>query len=425
MGNTKNKVIKSTVLIIMLVAVLAVGVSIINISMAKAEERQKISKIEELISEGNYNEAIESIDELLNNDNYSRDNKIISYKNLLSMYNYIDSNENIIDIREDIEKLKNDYSELLKEDIFTKLNESILQKESQIDNYLAKIEGIKNLKEKIIEAIENDIESVHNLIDRFKNDYPEEDISDIEKRYSEKLIEIEKEKTEEEKQEYSNFDSMGNTANDSFPSYNSKLGIANTVAAQTSSQIVTVVSNGGSYGELVMWEKDGSGNWREVDRVAARLGQNGMKAASEVYEMDKCTPTGIYTLTEAFGINGNPGSGVPYRQLDGSEYWVDDVDSEYYNTMQFGDPNGRWNSAEKLVEFPGYYNYSLVIDYNRWPVIPGKSSAIFLHCDMGIYTYGCVAIPQSNLINLLTWLNPDSNPVIILDFDYNEIYNNY
>ena len=55
MGNTKNKVIKSTVLIIMLVAVLAVGVSIINISMAKAEERQKISKIEELISEGNYN----------------------------------------------------------------------------------------------------------------------------------------------------------------------------------------------------------------------------------------------------------------------------------------------------------------------------------------------------------------------------------
>ncbi|MBM6838614.1 L,D-transpeptidase family protein, partial [Clostridium saudiense] len=193
-------------------------------------------------------------------------------------------------------------------------------------------------------------------------------------------------------------------------------GIGSTLAAQNSSQIITVVSNGGSYGELVMWEKDGSGNWIEVDRVAARLGQNGMKYASEVYEMDKCTPTGIYTVTEAFGINGNPGSGVPYRELDGSEYWVDDVDSEYYNTMQFGEPNGRWTSAEKLTDFSGYYNYALVIDYNRWPVVPGKSSAIFLHCDMGIYTYGCVAIPQNNLVNLLTWLNPSSNPVIILDF---------
>ena len=125
------------------------------------------------------------------------------------------------------------------------------------------------------------------------------------------------------------------------------------------------------------------------------------------------------------GINSNPGSGVPYRQLYGSEYWLDDENSEYYNTMQFGEPNGRWSSAEKLIDFPGYYNYSLVIDYNRWPVIPGKSSAIFLHCDMGIYTYGCVAIPQQNLINILNRISPSKNPVIIMDFNYQIIYNNY
>lgn len=93
--------------------------------------------------------------------------------------------------------------------------------------------------------------------------------------------------------------------------------------------------------------------------------------------------------------------------------------------MQFGEPNGRWSSAEKLIDFPGYYNYSLVIDYNRWPVIQGKSSAIFLHCDMGIYTYGCVAIPQKNLINILNRINPSKNPVIIMDFNYQIIYNNY
>ena len=159
--------------------------------------------------------------------------------------------------------------------------------------------------------------------------------------------------------------------------------------------------------------------------MPARLGENGMKYYGDVYEMDKCTPTGIYTLSEAFGINENPGSALPYRVLDGSEYWVDDENSDYYNTMQFGDANGRWNSAEHLSSFQGYYNYSIVIDYNRWPVISGKSSAIFLHCDLGSYTYGCVAIAEDKLINILKWLKPNNNPKIILDFTYDNIYNNY
>ncbi|MDU3721630.1 MAG: hypothetical protein E7G24_00230, partial [Clostridium celatum] len=123
--------------------------------------------------------------------------------------------------------------------------------------------------------------------------------------------------------------------------------------------------------------------------------------------------------------NENPGSALPYRVLDGSEYWVDDENSDYYNTMQFGDANGRWNSAEHLSSFQGYYNYSIVIDYNRWPVISGKSSAIFLHCDLGSYTYGCVAIAEDKLINILKWLKPNNNPKIILDFTYDNIYNNY
>lgn len=379
-----------------------------------------------MISEGSYDDAIEKIDELTEKYSYKLDKKITDYRSILETYRYIDSCKDSIEIKEIIELLKEDYSELLKDNIFIKLNESLLQKQSDIDNHIKEMENINIFKVQIEEAIDRDIEEAKTLIEIFKRDYPDEDILALENKLKEKISNIEKEKellkedeTVIEEVEYEK------DINNSTGIQENKLGIANTVAAQNSSQIITVVSNGGSYGELVMWQKDGNGNWFEVDRVAARLGQNGMKYASEVYEMDKCTPTGIYTVTEAFGINGNPGSGVPYRELDGSEYWVDDVDSEYYNTMQFGDPNGRWNSAEKLVDFPGYYNYSLVIDYNRWPVIPGKSSAIFLHCDMGIYTYGCVAIPQNNLVNLLTWLDPNSNPVMILDFTYKDIYNNY
>ena len=426
MGRIKDYIIKRRLLIIILLVIIVAGVGIINVGVAKAEERKRISIIEDLISEGSYDDAIEKIDELTEKYSYKLDKKITDYRSILETYRYIDSCKDSIEIKEIIELLKEDYSELLKDNIFIKLNESLLQKQSDIDNHIKEMENINIFKVQIEEAIDRDIEEAKTLIEIFKRDYPDEDILALENKLKEKIGNIENEKellkedeTVIEEVEYEK------DINNSTGIQENKLGIANTVAAQNSSQIITVVSNGGSYGELVMWQKDGNGNWVEVERVAARLGQNGMKYASEVYEMDKCTPTGIYTVTEAFGINGNPGSGVPYRELDGSEYWVDDVDSEYYNTMQFGDPNGRWNSAEKLVDFPGYYNYSLVIDYNRWPVIPGKSSAIFLHCDMGIYTYGCVAIPQNNLVNLLTWLDPNSNPVMILDFTYEDIYNNY
>ena len=97
--------------------------------------------------------------------------------------------------------------------------------------------------------------------------------------------------------------------------------------------------------KFMLSSNDSSGNWFEYDSMFARLGSGGMKSASLVYEMDMCTPTGIYSLSEAFGINSNPGSGLPYRVLDESEYWVDDENSPYYNTMQFGEPNGRWSSA--------------------------------------------------------------------------------
>ncbi|MDB1947006.1 L,D-transpeptidase family protein [Clostridium tertium] len=184
---------------------------------------------------------------------------------------------------------------------------------------------------------------------------------------------------------------------------------------------MSVVSTGGT-AELVLWQKDSNGKWYEYDSMFARLGENGMKASKDVYEMDLCTPTGVYSLTEAFGAAQNPESGVPYRVLDGSEYWIDDVNSPYYNTMQFGEPNGRWNSAEYLIEHSNSYKYALVIDYNRYPVVIGKSSAIFLHVDVGVPTWGCVAVEESKMKEILQWIKQGDNPKIKLSLSYNEIY---
>lgn len=414
---------KAIIIIIIIIIAISILISIIcfasykNIK-AKNNYNERLVEVESLIQEGEYTKAIEKIKEI-NETIKGLDRKYLMYQEVLENYLLINFDKDKFQAKEELNDFYEKYEEELKKTVFYRLYNEVVKQTEELESYFREVIEAKKVIE---DNISGDIDKAKVLIDEFKSKYPLEDITELESKYKERVEYIEKEKEEKSVVEEIDYEK---DINNSGATEGSGKGIGSTLAAQNSSQIITVVSNGGSYGELVMWEKDGSDNWIEVDRVAARLGQNGMKYASEVYEMDKCTPTGIYTVTEAFGINGNPGSGVPYRELDGSEYWVDDVDSEYYNTMQFGEPNGRWASAEKLTDFGGYYNYALVIDYNRWPVISGKSSAIFLHCDMGIYTYGCVAIPQNNLVNLLTWLNPSNNPVIILDFTYEDIYTNY
>ena len=403
---------------IAITSILAI-ILILSISVYKTNNENKlINRIETQILNGHYEEAVKLINES-NNENMTL------YKNILEDFLLIKGESNIKKSKEKIDIFKEKYANDLNNKVFSKLNEDISEVEKNIKDYY---DGINNDKDKISIAINEDISLAKELIDKFKEKYPNEEISSIEDTYNKKVAEIKKQEeekkiAEESAAEENNEDDNNSIVNNTVEK--EELAISNTVASSRSSQIITVVSKGGSYGELVFWEKDSTGEWFIVDKVSARLGQNGMKAASEVYEMDKSTPTGIYSLTEAFGINPDPGSMIRYRQLDGSEYWVDDVYSEYYNTMQFGEPNGRWNSAEKLIDYQGYYNYSVVIDYNRWPVIPGKSSAIFLHCDIGSYTYGCVAIPEQNLVNIINRLDPEKDPFIIIDFSYEDIYTKY
>lgn len=405
----KNK--KITVVLLSIIAIILI--IIFSISVYKNNnERKMINKIEAQISNGSYEEAIESINQYKNNE------MLTLYRNILEDFLEIKNEGNIDKAKEKVDSFKEKYDSYLNNEIFNTLNGDILKIEENIKNYYIEI---SDAKEKIEAAINEDISSAKEMIDKFKQKYPNEDISNIEDEYNKKLEEIKEDEGKiEEKQNSTDKENASNNNKST-----SQIGISSTVASKRSSQIITVVSKGGSYGELVFWEKDSNDEWILMDKVSARLGQNGMKAASEVYEMDKSTPTGIYSLTEAFGINADPGSKIRYRQLDGTEYWVDDVNSDYYNTMQFGEADGRWSSAEKLIEFEGYYNYSLVIDYNRWPVIPGKSSAIFLHCDLGSYTYGCVAIPQENLVNIINRLDPEKDPFIIIDFSYQDIYTKY
>ncbi|MCM3728911.1 hypothetical protein M3226_25040 [Neobacillus cucumis] len=57
------------------------------------------------------------------------------------------------------------------------------------------------------------------------------------------------------------------------------------------------------------------------------------------------------------------------------------------------------------------YTYGFVINYITQRT-PNKGSAIFFHVGSG-YTLGCTSTAQTNVVNILKWLDPKKNPVII------------
>ncbi|WP_157111816.1 hypothetical protein [Nocardia beijingensis] len=68
--------------------------------------------------------------------------------------------------------------------------------------------------------------------------------------------------------------------------------------------------------------------------------------------------------------------------------------------------------SENLGRTDPQYNYALVIDYNRFPVVPNRGSAFFVHVEVGRPTAGCVAVGDDVMRTLLTTLEPSRKPVI-------------
>jgi L,D-peptidoglycan transpeptidase YkuD (ErfK/YbiS/YcfS/YnhG family) len=183
--------------------------------------------------------------------------------------------------------------------------------------------------------------------------------------------------------------------------------------------IVRTSTDAENAGTLTTYEKDrATGIWHSVlGPITAHIGRNGFSAAH--HEGDGTTPTGIFTLSQMFGRNQDPGVRFPYRQIGPQDWWVSDATSPYYNTWQVGPPSG-WNPAagEHLSDsnYAVAYRYATVIDYNRSPVVPGNGSAIFLHVGSKP-TSGCVDIAESDLVSVMRWLDPTKKPQILMGSD--------
>ena len=201
-------------------------------------------------------------------------------------------------------------------------------------------------------------------------------------------------------------------------SANSTLVQSDFVAAlgisEETDSILVVIGDGGSRATLSFHTRDSQGIWVQQFETDADVGKNGITGnQEEKREGDGCTPSGCYAFLTAFGIAQDPGALLAYRKVTEKSYWVDDVDSPYYNQwVDAGTTPGSF-ASEHLIDHDPSYQYALALDYNK-ECIPGKGSAIFLHCKSGKgKTTGCVAVDKGIMKSILQQADENTRIVIV------------
>ena len=201
-------------------------------------------------------------------------------------------------------------------------------------------------------------------------------------------------------------------------------------------QLVTVTSRRWSdtSATLRAWKRRGD-SWQLVrGPVRTSLGWNGFVRAAKRRQSSGTTPAGRFTLPSVFGNRANPGSRLPYRRVDGDDYWpYEPRDPATYNIFQpskAATTHWRTDYAERLADYPYQYAYSIVIGFNRpqgvhWSTErqqyvasdtadTSRGGGIFLHVKKQRYTAGCVSAPIDEVRWLVRWLDPAQSPRIVM-----------
>lgn len=178
-------------------------------------------------------------------------------------------------------------------------------------------------------------------------------------------------------------------------------------ASEEYSQLVVVESEG-VHATVTMHEEQ-DGVWTEILRTDGFVGSMGVGQASAYTSV---TPQGTFPLYFAFGINPDPGTIIPYLQVDEYDYWVGDSWSDVYNQyVRTDSPYTEWDDAEHIIDYPDAYGYCLFIGYNMEGT-PEAGSCYFLHCSNGRPTAGCVSVSEEDMAFILTHIG-DSCGIVI------------
>ena len=171
--------------------------------------------------------------------------------------------------------------------------------------------------------------------------------------------------------------------------------------------VITVNNIHESKATLTLYE-----NSKKKLETKAFIGRNGITKQKQ--EGDGKTPIGKCQLGICFGTHDKKEILLEnYVQINENLYWVDDVKSKYYNQLvDITKVSKDWKSAEHLIEFPRQYEYAIEIKTNPHN-IPGKGSAIFLHCSIGKPTAGCIAIDREEMQQIFNKMRNDKMLIVI------------
>ena len=191
------------------------------------------------------------------------------------------------------------------------------------------------------------------------------------------------------------------------------------ISSETDQIMIVVPVEKDSYFANFYYYVKKNNKWFEYFRSEAHIGKYGL---GKEREGDGKSPIGAFKFNKYFGIADNPGTKLPYIKLNDSLYWDGDSNSERYNQMVNIETYQDFDKAqsEHLIDEILAYQYAMNINYNE-EAIPGKGSAIFLHCySKNPFTAGCVALPNSFMLRVIK--NANENARIIIDYKEN-IYN--
>ena len=176
-------------------------------------------------------------------------------------------------------------------------------------------------------------------------------------------------------------------------------------AAQSAEQLLIVACDGMEKSSAVvsMHRRDENGAWKEILRTPACVGRKGLCADRDHREGCAQTPVGVYRFNKAFGIAPDPGCALGYIQVDENTCWSGDPQRRYNKMVDLREvPDLEMAHSERLAQMDPEYRYCLSISFNE-EGIPGRGSAIFLHCagEGKTGTAGCVAIPEDRMAEVM------------------------
>jgi L,D-peptidoglycan transpeptidase YkuD (ErfK/YbiS/YcfS/YnhG family) len=209
-------------------------------------------------------------------------------------------------------------------------------------------------------------------------------------------------------------------------------------ALRNATQLIVVATPewNAMFGVLQRYERSvPGGTWNVVGHpIAVVIGKNGLgwEAGNEAadprgarspndpvkQEGDLRSPAGVFLLGTTFGYSSQRPVAwrMPYLALTPSTVCVDDPKSKFYNqVLDRTTVSPDWKSSQQMLRNDDEYHWGLVVEQNVDPAQPGDGSCIFLQIwpGPGQATDDSTATAQEQIENVLGWLDPAQNPLLV------------